>query len=105
LRPYSHPVLALLGHTGKEGVMVADRSGSHRAHKLVSTRTHWHEPFRLSLLPAHCGHHLKPLEGFWRVLQDRSGAGRGLPELPQLYQRTRRGLTDHQARPIDAFHW
>jgi transposase len=104
-RPYIHPVMALFGHTGKEVVMVADRSGIHRAHKLASTLTHWHEQFRLSLLPPHCGHHLKPLEGFWRVMKDRIGAGRCLPDLHQLYQRTRRVLTDHQARPIYAFHW
>jgi transposase len=104
-RQYIHPVMALFGHTGKEVVMVADRSGIHRAHKLASTRTHWHEQFRLYLLPAHCGHHLNPIEGFWRVLKDRIGAGRCLPELHQLYQRTRRVLTDHQARPIYEFHW
>jgi hypothetical protein len=45
------------------------------------------------------------IEGFWRVLKDRIGAGRGLPDRPQLSQRTRRVLTDHQARPIYAFHW
>jgi len=51
-----HQVMALFGHTGKEVVMVADRSGIHRAHKLASTLTHWHEQFRLYLLPARCGH-------------------------------------------------
>jgi transposase len=28
-----------------------------------------------------------PIAGFWRVLQDGSGAGRRFPTLPQLYQR------------------
>ena len=97
--------MALFGHTGKEGVMVADRSGIPRAHKLASTLTHWHKPCRLYLLPAHCGHHRNPMEGFWRVMKDRSGAGRCVPDLHQLYQRTRRVLTDHQARPIYEFHW
>jgi hypothetical protein len=97
--------MARWGHTGKEVVMGADRSGIHRAHKLASTLTHGHEQFRVSLLPAHCGPHLKPMEGCWRVLKDRSGAGRCLPDLPQLYQRTRRVLMDHQARPIYEFHW
>jgi len=104
-RQYIHQVMALFGHTGKEVVMVADRSGIHRAHKLASTLTHWHEQFRLYLLPAHCGHHLNPMEGFWRVMKDRISAGRCFPDLPQLYQRTRRVLTEHQARPIYAFHW
>jgi len=45
------------------------------------------------------------IEGFWRVMKDRIGAGRCFPDLHQLYQRTRRVLTDHQARPIYEFHW
>ena len=45
------------------------------------------------------------IEGFWRVMKDRISAGRCFPDLPQLYQRTRRVLTEHQARPIYAFHW
>ena len=104
-RQYIHQVMALFGQSGKEVVMVADRSGIHRAHKLASTLTHWHEQFRLYLLPARCGHHLNPIEGFWRVLKDRIGAGRCFPNLQQLYQRTRRVLMAHQERPIYAFHW
>jgi transposase len=104
-RQYIHQVMALFGHTGKEVVMVVDRSGIHRAHKLASTLTHWHEQFRLYLLPARCGHHLNPIEGFWRVLKDRISAGRCFPDLHQLYQRTRRVLMGHQERPIYAFHW
>ena len=105
LRHYIHQVMALFRHTGKEVVMVADRSGIHRAKKLVSTLTHWHEQFRLPLLPAHCGHHLNPMEGFWRVLKDRIGAGRCFLDLHQLYHRTRQVLMGHQERPIYAFHW
>jgi len=97
--------MALCGHTGKEVVRVADRRGSHRAHQLASTLTHWPEQLRWPLLPAPCGHHRNPLEGFWRVLKDRIGAGRCFPDLQQLYQRTRRVLTEHQGRPIYAFHW
>lgn len=104
-RQYIHQVMALFGHTGKEVVMVVDRSGIHRAHKLASTLTHWHEQFRLYVLPARCGHHLNPIEGFWRVMKDRIGAGRCFPDLHQLYQRTRRVLMAHQERPIYAFHW
>jgi transposase len=105
LRQYIHQVMARFRHTGKEVVMVADRSGIHRAHKLASTLTHWHERFRLYLLPARCGHHLNPIEGFWRVLKDRIGAGRCFPDLQQLYQRTRRVLMEHQERLIYTFHW
>jgi hypothetical protein len=61
-RPYLQQVMALFGHTGQEVVMVADRRGIHRAHKLASTRAHWHEQCRWQLLPAHCGHHLHPME-------------------------------------------
>ena len=61
-RQYIHQVMALFGHTGKEVVMVVDRSGIHRAHKLASTLAHWHEQFRLYVLPARCGHHLNPIE-------------------------------------------
>src|SRR5262245_28985401 len=56
-------------------------------------------------LLVHCGHHLNPIEGFWRVMKDRIGAGRCFPDLHQLYQRTRRVLMAHQERPIYAFHW
>jgi transposase len=105
LRQYIHQVMALFRHTGKEVVMVADRSGIHRAHKLASTLAHWHAQFRLYLLPARCGHHLNPIEGFWRVMKDRIGAGRCFPDLHQLYQRTRRVLMGHQERPIYTFHW
>ena len=45
--------MALFGQSGQEVVMVADRSGIHRAHKLASTLTHWHEQFRLYLLGIH----------------------------------------------------
>ena len=99
-RQYIHQVMALFHHTGQEVVMVADRSGIHRAHRLASTLTHWHERFRWYVLPARCGHPLHPIEGFWRVRKDRSGAGRCCPDLPQLYQRTRRVLMAHQERPI-----
>ena len=85
--------------------MVVDRSGIHRAHKLASTLAHGHEQFRLQCLPSRCGHRLNPIEGFWRVLKDRSDAGRCFPDLQQLYQRTRRMLMTHQERPISAFHW
>src|SRR5262249_18515719 len=46
-RQYIHQIMALFGHTGKEVVMVVDRSGIHRADKLASTLGHWHERFRL----------------------------------------------------------
>jgi hypothetical protein len=104
-RQYIHQVMATFGKTEKEVIMVADRSGIHRAKKLESTFAHWHGQFRLHLLPAHCGHHLNPIEGFWRVMKDAIGAGRCLADLQQLYQRTRRVLMAHHERPIYAFHW
>ena len=91
--------------TGKEVVMVVDRSGIHQAHKLDATLDHYHETLRFHFLPAHCGHHLNPIEGFWRVMKDVIGAGRCFPDLSQLYQRTRHVLMAHQERPIYAFHW
>jgi hypothetical protein len=105
LRQYIQQIMARFGPTGKAVVMVVDRSGIHRAHTLTSTLPHWHERFRWYVLPARCGHHLTPIEGFWRVLKDRIGAGRCFPDLQQLYQRTRRVLMAHQERPIYAFHW
>jgi transposase len=105
VRQYIHPIMALLGQSGKEVVMVVDRSGIHRAHQLASTLTHWQARFRLHRLPARCGHHLNPIEGFWRVMKDRIGAGRCFANLPLLYQRTRQVLREHQERPIYAFHW
>jgi DDE superfamily endonuclease len=104
-RQYIHQVRALFGPPGTEVVRVVDRSGMHRAHKLASTLAHWHEQLRWYCLPARGGHHLNPLEGFWRVMKERIGAGRCFPDLHQLYQRTRRVLMAHQERPIYTFHW
>jgi hypothetical protein len=104
-RQYLHQVMALFKKTQKEVVMVVDRSGIHRAKKLVSTLDHWHGQLRLHMLPAHSGHHLNPIEGFWRVMKGVIGAGRCLRDLPALYQRTRQVLMAHQERPIYAFHW
>ena len=104
-RPYLHQVMAVFSTTGTEVVRVVDRSGSHRAHKLDAPLDHDHGTFRCHCLPAHCGHHLNPIEGFWRVMKDTIGAGRCFGNLQQLYQRTRRGLMVHQERPIYAFHW
>jgi transposase len=100
-----HQVMATVSKIGKEVVMVVDRSGIHRAHKLDATLDHYRDTFRFHFFPAHCGHHLNPIEGFWRVMKDTIGAGRCFPDLPQLYQRTRRVLMAHQERPIYAFHW
>ena len=105
LRQYLHQVMATFRKTGKEVVMVVDRSGIHRAHKLDATLDHDHDKFRFHFLPAHCGHHRNPIEGFWRVMKDTIGAGRCFGDLQQLYQRTRRVLMAHQERPIDAFRW
>ena len=105
LRPYRPHVMATCRTTDQEGVMVVDRSGIHRAHKLDGTLDHSHSTLRFPCLPAHCGHHLNPIEGFWRVMKDRIGAGRCFPDLHQLSQRTRRVLMAHQERPISAFHW
>jgi len=105
LRQYLHQVMATFSKTKKEVVLVVDRSGIHRAHKLDATLDHYHGKFRFHCLPAHCGHHLNPIEGFWRVMKDRMGAGRCFADLHQLYQRTRQVLMAHQERPIYAFHW
>jgi DDE superfamily endonuclease len=99
-RQYIHQVRATFSKTGKDVVMVVDRSGIPRAHKLDATLEHYHSTFRFHFLPAHCGHHLNPIEGFWRVLKDKIGAGRCFPDLSQLYHRTRRVLMAHHKRPI-----
>jgi len=105
LRQYIHQVMATFQKTEKEVVMVVDRSGIHWAHKLDATLDHYHDKFRFHFLPAHCGHHLNPIEGFWRVMKDTIGAGRCFGDLPPLYKRTRQVLIAHQERPIYAFHW
>jgi hypothetical protein len=96
--------MAVFSKTGKEVVMVVERSGSQRAPKLDTTLDHDHGKCRLHFLPAHGGHHLNPIEGFWQVMKDAIGAGRGLRDLPTLYQRTRHVLMAPQERPIYAFH-
>ena len=104
-RQYIHQVLGIFRHTGKTVVMGADRSGIHRAHKLDATLDPYQGQFQLPLLPAHCGHHLNPIEGFWRTMKDASGAGRWLSNLHPLYKRTGQVLLAHHECPIYAFHW
>ena len=105
LRQYLHQVMAIFRKTDNEVVMVVDRSGIHRAHKLNATFDHYNSKLRFHCLPAHCGHHLNPIEGFWRVRKDAIGARRGFADLHQLYQRTRQVLMTHRERPIYEFHW
>ena len=105
LRHYLHHVMATCRKTAQDVVMVVERSGVQRAHTLDSTLEHDHEKLRLHFLPAQCGHHLNPIEGFWRVMKDTIGAGRCFGDLQQLYQRTRQVLMAHQERPMYAFRW
>jgi hypothetical protein len=104
-RQYLHHVMRVFGQSGKDVVMVVDRSGIHRAGKLASTLEHYDGKFQWHWLPAPCGHHLNPIEGFWRGMKDAIGAGRCFCDLHQLYWRTRQVLMAHQERPIYAFHW
>jgi transposase len=97
--------MASFRHTGTEVVMVVDHSGIHRAHTLDTPFDHDDGTGRFHFLPAHCGHHLNPIEGFWRVMKATIGAGRCFADLHLLYQRTRQVLMAHQERPIYAFHW
>ncbi len=92
LRQYMHQVMATCSTTGTEVVLVGDRSGLHRAHKLHATFEHYHGPLRFHFVPAHWGHHLNPIAGFWRVLKGAIGAGRCWGDLVQLYKRTRQVL-------------
>jgi hypothetical protein len=89
LRPYLHQVLATFRKTGKEGVLVVARSGMQRAHKLDATLDHSQGTCRCHCLPAHGGHHLNRIEGFWRGMKDTIGAGRCFADLHRLYHRTR----------------
>ena len=104
-RQFIHQIMAHFAKEGQNVVMVADRSGIHRARALESTYEHYQGRFRLQLLPAHAGHKLNPIEGFWRVMKETLGAGRCFDTLHQLYQRTRRILLDHQKDPIYRFSW
>jgi len=69
LRQYIHQVMATFSTTGKEVVMVVERSGIHRAHKLDTTLDHSKGKLQLHWLPPHCGHHLNLIEGFWRAMK------------------------------------
>ena len=97
--------MATFRKTGRDVVMVVDRSGIHRAHKLDPTFDHYQGKLRFHFFPPPCGHHLNPIEGFWRVMKDAVGAGRSFADLHRLYQRTRQVLMAHQERPIYEFHW
>src|SRR5262245_56499944 len=96
--------MALFRHTGKEVVMVADRSWIHPAHMLASTLVHWHEQFRLHLPSPNRRYSDLPIEGFWRVMKDRMSAGRCFPDLHQLYQRTRRVLMAQDRQSVEEGH-
>ena len=85
--------------------MVVERSGIQRAHKRDTPLAPYRGPLRFHCFPAPCGHHLTPLEGFWRVRQAVIGAGRCGPDLHQRYRRTRQGRMAHQERPMYALHW
>jgi len=104
-RQFIHQMMAHFANDPMPVVMVADRSGIHRAKALASTREHDQGPCRLELLPARAGHHLNPIEGFWRVMKEAIGAGRCFDHIQQLYQRTRRVLLNHQADPIYHCSW
>ena len=97
--------MASFRNTGTEVVMVVDRRGIHRAHKLDTTFDHYDGMLRFHCLPAHGGPHLNPIEGCWRVRKDTIGAGRCFADLHLLYQRTRQVRMAHHARPIYEFHW
>jgi transposase len=105
LRHSIHQGMALFRPTKQEVVMVVDRSGIHRAHKLDAPLDHYHGRLRCHCLPARCGHHLNPIEGFWRAMKDAIGAGRCVSDLQRLYKRTRHVLMAHQEQPIYAFRW
>ena len=62
--------MSVFGATNQKVVMVTDRSGIHRAHKLAPTLTIIRIKFELHFLPAHSGHHLNPIEGFWRRMKE-----------------------------------
>jgi hypothetical protein len=66
---------------------------------------HYREKCRFHFLPPHCGHHLNPIEGFWRVMKDTIGAGRCCADLHLFYQRTHQVLMAHHERPISTFRW
>jgi len=100
-----HHVMAVCSKTGQAVVLVVDRSGSHRAHKLDTTLDHYDGQWRFHFFPAPGVPHLNPMEGFWRVMQGAIGAGRCLGNLHLLYQRTRQVLMGHHERPISEFHW
>jgi hypothetical protein len=106
-RQFLHQLMHTFGKhaPSRPVVLVVDRSGIHRAKALQSTFTHYQGRLRLQLLPARAGHHLNPMEGFWRVMKDTIGAGRSFEELHQLYHRTRRVLLTHQEQPIYRFSW
>jgi hypothetical protein len=104
-RQYRHHVMATCRKTGQEGVMVVDRRGSHRAHKLAAPLDHYSGTLQWHWLPPPCGQHRHPLAGFWRTMKDAIGAGRCLHDLHQRYQRTRQVLMAHHERPIYACRW
>src|SRR2546428_372828 len=95
LRHYRHHVMATFRTTRNEVGMAVDRSGIPRAHTRGATLDHDHGTVRFHGFPPHGGHHLHPLEGFWRTMQDALGAGRCVRDLHQLSKRTRQVRMAH----------
>jgi transposase len=94
-RQYLHQVMAIFSKTGKEVVMVIDRSGIHRAKKTRPDSGALAGAVAVPFVAARCGHHLNPIEGFWQRMQEVIGAGRCFSDLQQLYWRTRQVLRVH----------
>jgi len=61
-RPFIHQIMAHVAKVQTPMVMVADRSGIHRAKALAPTLDHDQGQFRLELLPARAGHKLNSFQ-------------------------------------------
>jgi hypothetical protein len=104
LRPIPRPRAPLEATRSGLGSLTATY-GIHWAHKLASTLEHYNGQLQLHGLLAHGGHHLHPIEGFWRAIKDAIDTGRCLRDLPLLYKHTRQVLMAHQERRIYGLRW
>lgn len=102
---YLNNLLIRLGKQGKEIVLVHDGSGIHKAEKIKKFLEKNKGRIREFKLPAHSGHRLNVMEGFWKVLKDRVNARKSYEDLHLLRDQTRQVLTQHRETPIFHFSW
>jgi transposase len=104
-KQFLYQIIHCYKNENKKIVMILDLSWIHKAKTLKSFLALYQDKFEFYFLPAHSGHHLNVIEGFWHPVKEAIGSNRSYSDIHALYQRTRTVLSKHQAQPIFHFNW